>query len=220
MSAAITRSESLNQDNFISLITNMRQSEGLIAKTARKWIDKRGYEITYRGQSSGTTPILSPLARTNGVEASEALLGRMRTAGMTDGEIASMTARFHGVETEAGMVRFGFQGEDEIINKILNSGLVGEKMGAVGIPTSKIPGIASSFAYSDEGVLFAIRLNKGKAVKPVSPRPELNFEEERVVFNQIADRDIFRRYSPTQVMPIKYDYSISGIANTYQRRGE
>jgi RHS repeat-associated protein len=118
MSAAISRSESLNQDNFISLITNMRQSEGLIAKTARKWIDKRGYEIVYRGQSSGTTPILSPLARTNGVAASEALVGRMRTANMTDGEIASITARFHNAEINESMLRYAFSAEDEIANKI------------------------------------------------------------------------------------------------------
>jgi RHS repeat-associated protein len=212
----------MQSDDFINHLAGLRQGEDSLTKLSRQWLDNRGYQILYRGQSSGTTPILSPIARNQGISASHDLTQRMRAVGLVDDDIASMTARFHGEPVETGSIKYAFSSElDPNAQKIFSSldkdNLVGERLGGVGIPTSNIPGIASSFGYGDSGVLFVLKLHKGTAIKPSNPQPVLLFEEEHIVLNQIIDNDIYKKMATSKVSPIRYDYGDGKIIKDYQK---
>jgi RHS repeat-associated protein len=153
----------------------------LIGRVSKWWLDLRNLIILYRGQRRGTTPILSPLAREQGIEASENLVRRMRAEGLSDPEIAGYTARWH---TEPVPPMFA------------GPNLGGEPLGAVGIPTTRLPGLASAYAGSD-GVTFVLRLPKETAILPRGWQG-LAAESEYVILNQVPNQNI------VQVIPARY----------------
>jgi hypothetical protein len=71
------------------------QAEGLAGRVSQWWLTRRGLVVLYRGQGAATERILSPLARSQNIAASEHLVARMRAEGLTDPEIAGYTARWH-----------------------------------------------------------------------------------------------------------------------------
>jgi RHS repeat-associated protein len=145
----------------------------LVGSVSEWWLDLRDLIVLYRGQRQGTTPILSPLARERGIEASEELVRRMRAEGFSDQQIAGYTARWH---------------NQPVPEMFVGSNLGGEPLGAVGIPTTRLPGLASSYAGPD-GVTFVIRLPKEKAIIPAG-WTGLAAESEYIVLNQIPNQNI------------------------------
>src|SRR5688572_11940637 len=76
-------------------LEQMFAARRLYGRVAQWWLDRRGTIILYRGQGEPTVEILSPLAREQGVAASESLVARMRAVGVTDDEIAKYAAVWH-----------------------------------------------------------------------------------------------------------------------------
>ncbi len=148
---------------------------GLIGTVSEWWLDLRDLIVLYRGQRRGTTPILSPLAREQGIAASEDLVRRMRAEGLSDADIAGYTARWH-TELVPGF--------------LAGPNLAGEPLGAVGIPTTRFPGLASSYAGSD-GVTFVLRLPREKAIIPKG-WSGLVGENEYIILNQIPNKNIIQ----------------------------
>lgn len=81
---------------------------------AERYLNRRGFMILYRGQHEETPYILSPIARDFGVQTSHEALTRYLRQGYTLEDIASEMAKYGGLG-----------------------------IGRVGIPTTRIPGIAA-----------------------------------------------------------------------------
>jgi hypothetical protein len=161
-------------------VVNLMNSRKIGGKMAEWWLNRRGLIILWRGQGQPTTQILSPLARESGVAASEAMVARMRAAGLTDQEIAGYTAKWH---TQPIPVQF------------TPAQLADQPLGAAGIPASQLPGIASNFG--DEGIVYIIRIPKITAIKV--PQWGLAVENEWVILNQIPKGSVVGYMPPSKI---------------------
>ncbi len=167
------------------------QQRGLVTRAAMKWTDMRGFKILYRGQAVPTEEILSPLAREQGLEASQSMLDRLRAANVTDQEIAGFTAKYNGEPLRPYAAPPGF---------------AGEPAGGVGIPTSRLPNVSSSFAQGGEGVIYVMRIPKNLAVEVGTEGYGAMsvVEQEYVVFHQIPGGYVMRTISPEGIPPLVY----------------
>lgn len=162
---------------------------GLIGQASHWWLNRRNLIMLYRGQEIATPEILSPLARTEGLAASEQLVQRLRQVGLTDSEIAAYTAKWH---TEAVP---GFAAPP---------GFAGEPLGAVGIPATNVPGIAANFG--GEGVIYVVRMPKAFAI-PAQGWQGLALEGEHVILNRIPPGSIVEVIPASRVAPLLVDES-------------
>jgi|HubBroStandDraft_1064217.scaffolds.fasta_scaffold100704_2 hypothetical protein len=162
------------------------QSRGMLGQVSHWWLNRRGVIVLYRGQELATSSILSPLARRENVAASEALVARLRAMGVDDVDIASWTARYH---------------DAPIRPDAAPPGMAGERLGSVGIPTSRIPGIASNFG---RGVVYVIRVPKSLAIRPV-PWPPLAIEDEYVILNQVPPGGVVQAIPAERIAPLVVD---------------
>jgi len=160
---------------------------GMAGKISRWWLDHRGQVVLYRGQNAPTEAILSPMARTSGVTASENMVARMRVQGFSNNEIAGFTARYH---------------DSVMPNFLAPKGLANLRPGSVGIPTTRLPSIASNFA--DNGVIYIVRVPKSMAHVPHGWQG-LAAESEHVIFNQIPNGSIISVIPAKSVGPLKVD---------------
>jgi hypothetical protein len=159
-------------------------SAGLGARVSNWWLDRRGLIVLYRGQAMATDQILSPLARgLGGVAASEQMVARMRLFGITDLEMAGFTAKWH-----LNPAPSYFPPE-----------LAGMPLGAVGIPTTRLPGIAANFG--EEGVVYVLRMPRGLALEAVGWQG-LAIEKEYVILNSVPSGSIVRVIPASQLAPI------------------
>ena len=94
--------------------------------------------------------------------------------------------------------------------------LAGQTLGAAGIPTSRIPGIATSFASGTDGVTMVLRLPKEVPIRPTQPQTNLRFEEEYVILHQIPNSNIIKVIPAREIAPIRYDYDTNNIIIGYQ----
>jgi hypothetical protein len=163
------------------------QSRGLAGQVSQWWLNRRGVIVLYRGQEVATTRIFSPLARDQGVAASEALVARLRSFGMSSEEIAGYTARWH----TAPVPPFAAP-----------PGMAGLPLGAVGIPTTRIPGIAANFG--GEGVIYIIRVPKEVAFKPMGWQG-LQLESELVILNEVPPGAVVQAIPASKVAPLMVD---------------
>ena len=154
---------------------------GLLGRLSARWLGGRGLVVLYRGQREATPRILSPLARRDPA-ASAALVERMRNAGLGDAEIAGYAARWH---------------DHPVPPVAAPPGLAGLSLGAVGIATSRIVGMAAHFGAG--GVLHVLRLPATLALRPLG-WPCLEMEAEHVVLNEIPI-DAVARTIPADSVP-------------------
>jgi hypothetical protein len=159
-------------------------SRGVFGQASQWWLNRRGTILLYRGQDIATQQILSPLARQQGVAASEALVARMRAMGMADNEIAGYTARWH---------------TQPVPPFAAPPGLASQPLGAVGIPTTRLPGIAAQFG--DDGVIYMIRVPKDAAISP-NGWQGLQLESEYVILNQIPHGSIIKTIPAGRIAPL------------------
>lgn len=163
------------------------QSRGLAGQVSHWWLNRRGVILLYRGQGTATDQILSPLARQEGVAASEALVARMRSFGLLDDEIAGYTARWHTERIPSGLAPLE---------------LVGQPLGAVGIPTTRLPGIAANFG--EEGVIYVIRIPRNAAILPQGWQG-LQLENEYVILNRVPSDSVVQMIPASRVAPLTVD---------------
>jgi RHS repeat-associated protein len=145
----------------------MMANRGKLAGMAESWMNMRGFSVLYRGQGSATSEVLSPLARKEGISASESLIKRLRDSGLTDEEIAGFTARYH----------------DGIVPQ------TGECLGAAGIPSTQIIGVAGPYA-GESGIINVLRVPSNLPVKPASPWYPAEYE--MVFFNNISKGSVVK----------------------------
>lgn len=158
----------------------------MAGQVSKWWLDRRNMIVLYRGQEIAATPILSPIARTQGLVASENLLARLRSAGMSDHDIATSSATIHTLPLPPD-----FPG-----------GLGGLPAGSVGIPATGLPGIAGGFAQ--DGVIYVIRIPKSLVVRP-TPWPVLRQEDEFTLFNQVPPGTIVKVIPGRQIPSLRVD---------------
>jgi hypothetical protein len=143
--------------------------------------------LLYRGQEIATGQILSPLAREQGVAASQELVQRLRAMGMAYEDIAGYTARWH---------------TQPIPPFAAPPGLGGVPIGSVGIPTTRIPGIAANFG--EGGIIYVIRVPKTAAIRPLGWQGLLA-EDEYVILNQVPAGGIVKAIPVSEVAPLLVD---------------
>jgi hypothetical protein len=160
------------------------QAQGLGGRVSQWWLNRRGLIVLYRGQGQATDRILSPLARDQSVAASEELVARMRLEGLTDQEIAGYTARWH---TQA------------VPQMMAPPGLGGLPLGSVGIPTTRIPGIAANFG--EEGVIYILRVPSSSAIVPQGWQG-LALESEHVILNSVPPGSVMKTLPASRISPI------------------
>jgi len=160
------------------------EAQGLGGRVSSWWLNRRGLLVLYRGQGTATSRILSPLARQEGVAASEALVTRMRAVGLTDSEIASYTARWH---------------MEPVPPFAAPPGMGWEPLGSVGIPTTRVPGIAANFG--EQGVIYVLRVPSASAVSPVG-WAGLQLENELIILNSVPSGSIVQTISASRVAPL------------------
>ena len=165
-------------------------SRGLGGRVSQWWLNRRGVIVLYRGQEVATDRILSPLARTDGVAASEALVAQLRSIGLEYGEIAGYTARYHNQPIHPSLAPPGFGGKP---------------LGSVGIPTSRMPGIAANFgAKADDAVVYVIRVPRGLAIEPQGWQG-LHLEDEFIILNQVPPGGIVNMIPASRIAPLVVD---------------
>ena len=174
------------------------QQPGLVGRTALRWADMRQFQVLYRGQTSATSEILSPVARSGGLPASRSMYQAMKAEGMTDLEIAGLTAKWNSQPVPS----FGAP-----------PGLAGQPLGGVGIPTTRLPNIAADFAQPT-GVIYVLRVPKGLAVSAANSGwgAQSALEQEWVVFHQLPNGTVVRVLPGNAVPPLRFDYSTAGPA--------
>jgi Domain of unknown function (DUF4157) len=160
------------------------QAEGLSGRVSQWWLTRRGLVVLYRGQGMATERILSPLARSDGIAASEELVARMRLEGLTDPEIAGYTARWH---------------TEPVPSLFAPPNLGGLPLGSVGIPTSRIPGIAANFG--EEGIIYIIRVPSSSAIAPMGWQG-LALESEHVILNSVPPGGVVKTIPASRISPI------------------
>jgi hypothetical protein len=165
------------------------QQQGLGGRVSTWWLDRRGLMVLYRGQSSATTEILSPLAREQGVAASRAMVTRMQQLGLSDREIAGFTAKWH---------------TQPIPDFFAPPGLGGFPLGSVGIPTTRLPGIAANFG--EDGVIYILRVPKDMAIVPLGWQG-LQLESEFIILNSVPSGSIVKVIPASRIAPIMVDDS-------------
>jgi hypothetical protein len=153
------------------VLEKMLQSRNLMGQASEWWLNRRGQILLYRGQQQLTQTILSPLARDEGLLASESLVARMKGLGIKDSEIAQYTAQWY---------------TQRVPKSFTLPELANEPLGAVGIPTTRLTGIAAGF--EDSAVVYIIRAPKGVAIKV--PQWGLAVENEWVILNRIPQEYI------------------------------
>jgi hypothetical protein len=177
-------------------LANIFQSRSSTGKAAEWWLNRRGLILLYRGQGVPTTTILSPVARSGGIGASEELVAQMRAAGMADEEIAHYTAFWH---------------DTPIPTQLAPPGLGGQPLGGVGIPMTRIPGVAANFG--DGAVVYIIRLPKSAVIQV--PQWGLSVENEWVILNQVPPGSVIDAVPAASIPSLTVDASgrlIPGIA--------
>ncbi|SMC69883.1 hypothetical protein [Kibdelosporangium aridum] len=168
------------------------QQPGLVGRMAHGWAEMRGFQVVYRGQGAPTAEILSPAARAGGVDSSRALYDSMRAQGLTDLEIAGYTARWNDQPVPA------FDAPP---------GMADQPLGSVGIPTTRLPNVASDFAQTPTGVIYVLRVPRGQGV-PVGQAGwgmQSAIEQEIVFFHQLPNGMVVRTMSPTVAPPLRFD---------------
>lgn len=160
------------------------QAQGLGGRVSQWWLARRGLVVLYRGQGMATERILSPLARTEGVAASEELVARMRAEGLADQEIAGYMARWH---TQAVPPMFA------------PPNLGGLPLGSVGIPTTRIPGIAANFG--EEGVIYILRVPSSSVITPMGWQG-LALESEHIILNSVPAGSVVKTIPASRISPI------------------
>ena len=161
-------------------------SRGMAARVSKWWLDKRNLIVLYRGQDIAAVPILSPLARTQGLAASEELLARLRLLGLDDETIATASAKYH----------------DQIPPRLFAPEAPGLAVGSVGIPITGIPGIAG--AFGDSGVIYVLRIPKSLVVRPI-PWEGLEQEDEWTIFNRVPPGSIVKVIPANQIPSLRVD---------------
>jgi hypothetical protein len=165
------------------------RTRGLAGQVSRWWLDRRGVIVLYRGQEVATKGILSPLACEEGLAASEALVARLRAAGLGYEEIAGFTARWH---------------NNAVPPFLAPPGMGWMRLGAAGIPTSGLPGISSDFARAS--TIYVIRVPKSLAIRPLGWQG-LRLEDELVILNQVPPGAIVQKMPASLVAPLRVDAS-------------
>lgn len=163
------------------------QARGMAGQVSQWWFNRRGLIVLYRGQDQVTSQILSPLARQEGVAASRALEARLRALSLPDEEIAGYTARWH---------------TQPVPPFAAPPGLGGQPLGAIGIPTTRIPGIAANFG--EDGVIYVIRLPRNAAITPRGWQG-LQLENELVILHQVPPGGIVQTIPANRVAPLAVD---------------
>jgi hypothetical protein len=163
------------------------QARGLAGQVSQWWFERRGLILLYRGQEVASNRILSPLARDQGVVASEQLVARLRSLGMSYEEIAGYTARWH---------------NQPVPPYAAPAGMAGVPLGAAGIPTTRIPGIAANFG--EGGVIYIIRVPKSLAARPIGWQG-LQLEDEFVILNQVPPGAVVQAIPASRVAPLMVD---------------
>jgi Domain of unknown function (DUF4157) len=159
-------------------------SKGMAARVSQWWLERRNLMVLYRGQTEVTSEILSPLARERGVIASDALVKRMRIAGLTEEEIAGYSAKF---DTQPIMRHFA------------PPGLVGESLGSTGIPTTSLPGIAAGFAK--DGVVYVLRVPRSEVIRPIIWQG-LELEFEHTILSRVPPGSIVKMLPVSRIAPL------------------
>jgi hypothetical protein len=165
------------------------ESRGMAGQVSQWWLNRRGVVVLYRGQDRATSEILSPLARQESVAASETLVARLRAQGLPDHEIAGYTARWHTEPVPAFSAP---------------PGMGGLPLGSVGIPTTRIPGIAANFG--EDGVIYVIRIPRNAAISPRGWQG-LAVESEHVILNQVPRGSIVQAIPASRVAPLSVNES-------------
>lgn len=146
--------------------------------------------MLYRGQVLAGPEILSPLAREQGLPASRALVDELLSAGLTRQELADFAARYHG---------------GEVPSFSLPPGLSSNRPGAVGIPTTAIPGIAADAKYSGAGgTVYVILVPRAQALL-ANGWPVYRAEAEHIILNQVPAGSIVRAIPSGEIGPLWVD---------------
>jgi hypothetical protein len=166
------------------------RAQGLISQVSRWWLERRQQVILFRGQTMATTSIESPLTRWEGVTATDQLLADLRARGLSDVDIASWTARYHteGIPRESAPP----------------PGMEGQRLGAVGIPTTGLPGIAADFARSAGGVVYVIRVPRNLVIRPI-PWSLLEAEDEYIIFNRLPPGSVVQVIPANEIPALMVD---------------
>jgi hypothetical protein len=160
------------------------EAQGVAGRVSQWWLNRRGLIVLYRGQGQATERILSPLARDQSIAASEELVARMRIEGLTDAEIAGYTARWH---------------TQPVPTMFAPPGLGGLPLGSVGIPTTRIPGIAANFG--EEGVIYIVRMPSSSVIAPQGWQG-LTLESEHIILNSVPAGSVVKTIPASRISPI------------------
>ncbi|MEO1667904.1 MAG: hypothetical protein AAFU54_24935 [Chloroflexota bacterium] len=199
--ARAARQKPLNQNEVTAMISN----RGFVGRWAQNRLDRRGYQVLYRGTDSRYRPIRSYAARADvggSLEQSQALYNRLRAGGFSDSEIAGYTAQYNYRPVRSHSLTRARQS------------WVGTPIGSVGIPTSRILGISANPEYATD-VVYALRLQQGTAVQVQTSGWTLSTEHEWVIFNEVPEEAVFAALDPLSIPPLKPDDM--GLLITFSR---
>lgn len=146
LSQRIVAGEPLSAEQILAL---QHTRPDLVGRASAAYTSARGIAQLYRGNTEAAAEIMSAYARTHGQEAADQMLARWMAEGLTREDLASMTAMFNDQPVQAFALPPEYQH------------LVGEPLGAIGTPATRLPGVAADFARTGGGTIA-----EGTAIQP------------------------------------------------------
>jgi hypothetical protein len=193
----------------------------LAAREANEYLERAGLMVLYRGQgletrvSAGGSGILSPVARMlppelahlrpelTGLARSQHLYEQLTTGSyvgspgpITRERLAAFTQFWGEYPASASFGRPPIESE-------VPGSLIDPRIGGIGIPTTRLPGIASDVQWIGEGgqgPVYVIRIPRSQ-VTPVPEGSQLGLESEHVIFHQIPEEQVYRVLTPEEYPP-------------------
>ncbi|HMV69318.1 MAG TPA: DUF4157 domain-containing protein [Myxococcota bacterium] len=184
-------SEGLDAEQVSALFASTRPDRW--GSVGEAWLNSRGLEQFYRGQTHVSERILSPFNRER-MGLSEEMYNRYIAAGETPETLAGATARWN----------------DQPVWDAIPG--LDPRMGATGIPVTRNPAVAADFArtgggtlgaVSTEGKIYIIQLPKGRAINagPVGWPEKSPVELEFIVLHEIPASAIVGRVPAPDALP-------------------
>jgi len=204
-------------ENISGLLASLRNNPA--AQEANEYLTQQGLVILYRGQgidtriAVGGQGVLSPVGRSlppehpdllpelTGLDRSQRFYEQLTTGNyvgssgaLTPEELANKTAFWNDQSVPPQM-------RPPIHTEVPGS-LVDPRLGGLGIPTTRLPGIAADpqwVGQGGQGVIYVIRIPKSQAF--LASGTNLDQELEHVILNQIPDEYIYRLLRPSECPP-------------------
>lgn len=184
------------------VMEELLRNRDFIGRLSQQWLDSRNLMLLYRGQTKHTDRILSWTARERSIAESDALYTALADSGLSSSEIAGLTAHYGFDPSTGRAVNLSWSTVQEDLGREAALPIIGGipvsryEFGGAGIPTTRIPAVASGFMHNQpSGSFYIISIPKSQVLTnpylPSFPGPAFaGIEKEHIIITVIPPENI------------------------------